>query len=82
MTIFFTSLAAIVGRLPPSFVADLRRELPHLVAIMMWAAPAVIIGGQLGPQIAQKLPSERHARLYFSLVLILVALPTFWRACA
>lgn len=82
MIIFFTSLAGTVGHLHPSFVADLRRELPHLVAIMLWAAPAVIIGGQVGPRLAQRLPSERHARLYFSAVLVVVALLTLWRAYA
>jgi uncharacterized protein len=80
MIIFFTSLAATVGRLRPSFVADLRRDLPHLAAIMLWAAPAVIIGGQVGPRLAQRLPSERHARLYFSAVLVVVGLLTLWRA--
>ncbi|MGH7779395.1 MAG: sulfite exporter TauE/SafE family protein [Candidatus Binataceae bacterium] len=80
MIIFFTSLAATVGHLRPSFVADLYRELAHLLAIMLWAAPAVIIGGQIGPRLAQKLPSERHARLYFSAVLVLVGIVTLWRA--
>ena len=82
MVIFFTSLAATVGRLRPSFVAELHRELPRLASIMLWAAPAVIIGGQLGPRLAQKLPSERHARLYFSAVLALVGFVTLWRAYA
>jgi uncharacterized protein len=82
MIIFCTSLAATVGRLRPSFVDDLRGELPHLVAIMLWAAPAVIIGGQVGPRIAQRLPSERHARPYFSAVLFVVALLALWRAYA
>lgn len=80
--IFFTSLAAAVGHLRSSFVAELRRELPHLVAIMLWTAPAVIIGGQVGPRLAQRLPSERHARLYFSAVLVVIALPMLWRAHA
>jgi len=80
MIIFFTSLASAVGRLHPSLIAALHHELPHLAAIMLWAAPAVIIGGQLGPRVAQKLPSERHARLYFSAVLSLVGIVTLWRA--
>ena len=54
-----------------SFLTDLHRELPQLMAIMMlWAAPAVIIGGQVGPRVAQGLLSEGHPRLYFSAVLI------------
>ena len=82
MIIFFTSMAATVGRLRPSFIASLHRELPHLVAIMLWAAPAVIIGGQVGPRLAQRLPSERHARLYFSGVMVVVGILTLWRASA
>jgi uncharacterized membrane protein YfcA len=47
---------------------------------MLWAAPAVVLGGQIGPRLAQKLTSERHARLYFSAVLMLVGILTLWRA--
>ena len=82
MIIFFTSLAATVGRLRPSFIVELRRELGGLLAVMLWAAPAVVIGGQIGPRLAQQLPSERHARLYFSAVLMLVGILTLWRALA
>jgi uncharacterized membrane protein YfcA len=82
MIIFFTSMAAMVGHLRPEFIGVLRRDLQHLIAIMMWAAPAVIIGGQIGPRLAQRLPSERHARLYFSAVLIAVGILTLWRAYA
>ena len=80
MIIFFTSLAATIGRLRPSFVAELARELPHLAAILFWSAPAVVLGGQLGPMVAQRLSSERHARLYFSAVLFLVGILTLARA--
>ncbi len=78
--IFFTSLAATVGRMGPRLVAALNRDLPELVAIMLWSLPAVVIGGQLGPRIAQMLPSERHARLYFSGVLLVVGVLTLMRA--
>jgi uncharacterized protein len=80
MIIFFTSLAATVGRLRPSFIAELSSQLGGLLAVMLWAAPAVVIGGQIGPRLAQKLPSEWHARLYFSAVLMLVGILTLWRA--
>ena len=80
MIIFFTSLAATVGRLRPSFIAELHRQLASLLAVMLWAAPAVVLGGQIGPRLAQKLTSERHARLYFSAVLMLVGILTLWRA--
>ena len=82
MIIFFTSMAATIGRIRPSLIAELRRDLPHIVAITIWAIPAVMIGGQIGPRLAQMLPSERHARLYFSSVLLIVGLLTLMRAAA
>jgi uncharacterized membrane protein YfcA len=82
MIIFFTSLAATIGRISPSLIVELRRDMPRLLAIMLWAAPAVAIGGQLGPRLAHILPSERHARLYFSAVLLLVGALTLARAAA
>jgi uncharacterized protein len=82
MVIFLTSLAATAGRMRPAFVAALARDLPQLAAILLWAVPAVIVGGQVGPRIARALPSERHARLYFSAVLLVVGLLTLLRASA
>jgi uncharacterized membrane protein YfcA len=58
MITFFTSLAAAVGHLRPSFVMELRREFGQLLSVMVWAAPAVLLGGQIGPRIAQRLPSS------------------------
>jgi uncharacterized membrane protein YfcA len=80
MIIFFTSTAATIGRIRPSLIAELRLDLPHIVAITIWAIPAVVIGGQIGPRLAQMLPSERHARLYFSSVLLIVGVLTLMRA--
>ena len=80
--IFFTSIAATLGRMRPSLIAELHRDLPQIVAITIWAIPAVVIGGQIGPQFARMLPSERHARLYFSTVLLAVGLLTLARAAA
>jgi uncharacterized membrane protein YfcA len=82
MIIFFTSMAATIGRIRPSLIAELRRDMSQIVAITIWAIPAVVIGGQIGPQLAQMLPSERHARLYFSSVLLIVGLLTLMRAAA
>ncbi len=82
MIIFFTSMASAIGRMRPSLVAELRSDLPQIIAITIWAIPAVVIGGQIGPQFAQMLPSERHARLYFSSVLLIVGLLTLMRAAA
>ncbi|MGH7906741.1 MAG: sulfite exporter TauE/SafE family protein [Candidatus Binataceae bacterium] len=78
--IFFTSLAATLGHLRPSFVMQLSHELRNIGAIMLWAAPAVVIGGQIGPRLSRMLPSERHARLYFSVVLLMIGIVTLLRA--
>jgi len=77
--IFFTSVAAELGRMQPLFIHQLATELPAIGAVMLWAAPGVIIGGQLGPRLAQIMPSPRHARLYFSAVLLLVGILTLAR---
>jgi uncharacterized membrane protein YfcA len=82
MIIFFTSLAATVGRMRPSLISELRRDSSQLIAIAIWALPGVVIGGQIGPRLARMLPSERHARLYFSAVLLIVGLLTLARAAA
>jgi uncharacterized membrane protein YfcA len=82
MIIFLTSIAATVGRMRPPLLHTISAQFPELIRIAIWALPAVVIGGQVGPRLARKLPSERHARLYFSAVLIVVAVLTLLRARA
>ena len=82
MIIFFTSLAATIGRMRPSLISVLRRDSSQMFAIAIWAVPGVVIGGQIGPRLAQMLPSERHTRLYFSAVLLVVGVLTLARAAA
>lgn len=82
MIIFFTSLAATLGRMRPALISALRRDSPQMVAIAIWAVPGVVVGGQIGPRLAQMLPSERHTRLYFSAVLLVVGVLTLARAAA
>jgi uncharacterized protein len=80
--IFFTSVAATVGRMRPALISELTRDLHQILAISIWAVPGVVLGGQIGPQFARMLPSERHARLYFSAVLLIVGVLTLARAAA
>jgi len=82
MIIFFTSLAATIGRMRPSLIRVLWRDSSQIVAIAIWAVPGVVLGGQIGPRLAQMLPSERHTRLYFSAVLLVVGVLTLARASA
>jgi hypothetical protein len=82
MIIFFTSLAATIGRMRPSLISALRHNSSQMIAISIWAVPGVVVGGQVGPRLAQMLPSERHTRLYFSSVLLVVGMLTLARAAA
>jgi len=82
MIIFFTSVAATVGRMRPALISELTRDSHQIVAIAIWAVPGVVLGGQIGPRLARMLPSERHARLYFSAVLLIVGVLTLARAAA
>jgi len=82
MIIFFTRLAATIGRMRPSLISALRHNWSQMIAISIWAAPGVVVGGQIGPRLAQMLPSERHTRLYFSAVLLVVGVLTLARAAA
>ena len=82
MIIFFTSLAATIGRMRPSLISALRQNSSQMIAISIWAVPGVVVGGQVGPRLAQMLPSERHTRLYFSAVLLVVGMLTLARAAA
>jgi uncharacterized membrane protein YfcA len=82
MIIFFTSLAATIGRMRPSLISALLRDSSQMFAIAIWAVPGVVVGGQIGPRLAQMLPSERHTRLYFSAVLLVVGVLTLARAVA
>lgn len=78
--IFFTSLAAELGRMRPVFIQQLHAVLPTLAMALLWAIPGVVIGGQIGPRLAQKIRSERYARFYFCAVLIGVGALTLARA--
>lgn len=82
MIIFLTSIAATAGRMHPALLKTIGAQMHELTRIAIWALPAVVIGGQIGPRVARMLPSERHARLYFSAVLIVVAVLTLLRARA
>jgi uncharacterized protein len=82
MIIFFTSLAATIGRMRPALISELKRDSAQIASIALWVLPGVVVGGQIGPRLAQMLPSERHARLYFGAVLLIVGALTLARAAA
>lgn len=71
LVIFVTSLAATLVRLHGSFLAALGEQRTTLLGAMLFAGPAVVVGGQLGPMLAQRL-NARMLRLYVAMILVLV----------
>jgi hypothetical protein len=69
--IFVVNLFAAAFRLTPDFISVLSKQKDLIFAIMLWVAPGVIIGGQLGPTVARKL-SARGIRCYVEILLVLV----------
>jgi uncharacterized protein len=73
LVIFVTSLAAAMVRLHGSFLTALGEHRLTLLGAIIFAAPGVILGGQLGPVIARRL-NARALRLYVAIILLLVGL--------
>jgi uncharacterized membrane protein YfcA len=71
LVIFVTSLAATLAHLNGPFLATLGEQRTTLLGAMLFAGPAVIVGGQLGPMMARHL-NARTLRLYVSVTLLLV----------
>ena len=70
LLIFVTSLAAALVRLNGPFLAGLNEQRSTVLGAMMFAGPGVLLGGQLGPRVAQRLPV--HAlRWYVAAILLL-----------
>ena len=82
LIVYAILIAGRTLRMRPSLISVLRRNSSQMFTIAMWAVPGVVIGGQIGPRLAQMLPSERQARLYFSAVLLIVGVLTLARAAA
>lgn len=60
--IFIVNIFAVVFRLTPDFISILAVQKDMIVSLMIWVAPGVIIGGQIGPSIARRF-SERGIRI-------------------
>jgi hypothetical protein len=71
LIIFVTSLAATIARLNGPFMAALVEQHPMLLRAMAFAAPGVILGGQLGPMIVRHF-NARTLQLYVAVLLLLV----------
>lgn len=77
--IFVVNLFAVLFRLTPDFISTLAEQKDLIFSIMLWVAPGVIIGGQIGPDVAKKL-SERGIRIYVGILLIFVGLLIYLRS--
>ncbi len=69
--VFITSFIAALARLNPSLIDALRDTRGTIFSIMACVVPGVLLGGQIGPRIARRLPL-RAMRLYVALLLVLV----------
>ena len=69
--VFIVNLFALVSRMNGKLLSALVDNGPEIMSVMLWVAPSVVLGGQVGPQIAQRLP--RHIlRAYVGALLIVV----------
>jgi uncharacterized membrane protein YfcA len=76
--IFVVNLFATCFRLTPDFVSTLAEQRDLILSIMIWVAPGVMIGGQMGPFVAKKL-SKRGIRVYVGILLVFVGLLIYMR---
>jgi uncharacterized protein len=73
LLIFVTSLAATLVRLNEPLLAGLGEQRTTLLGAMVFAGPGVILGGQFGPMVAQRL-NVRTLRWYAAVLLLLVGI--------
>jgi uncharacterized membrane protein YfcA len=73
VVIFITSLAAALVRLNGPLLAALSEQRLTLLGALLFAGPGVILGGQLGPMLAQRL-NLRALRWYVASMLLVVGM--------
>jgi len=76
--VFVTSLVATLVRLNSSFVASLGVNLDLILGMLLYAAPGVLIGGQVGPRVAKYL-NLKQMRIYVSVLLVIVGVLMLFR---
>jgi len=81
VVILVVNIVAVLFRLNPSFVSVLALNAHNIFSIMIWVAPGVFIGGQIGPVIARRLPLQ-YMKVYVGVLLIFVSILMFIRAFA
>ena len=81
VVIFVVNIVAVLFRLNSSFIAVLSANATDILHILIWVAPGVVIGGQIGPAVARRLP-VLYMKVYVGVLLIFVSILMFLRAFA
>jgi len=71
LVVFVCALTASLTRLDAQMLAAIETHRPTMARVLPFAIPGVVIGGQLGPRIAQRLRLATLKR-YFGVLLLLV----------
>ena len=71
--VFVTNLAALIGLLNAEAIVPIEKNWEELFSIMVFIAPSVIIGGQLGPFLLKFIKKERVLFLYVGFLLLFVS---------
>jgi hypothetical protein len=78
--VFLASLCASVARLTPALLEVLRSDHRALLGVLIFVAPGVVIGGQLGPQVARRVSAVVLEGLLVAVLYVISALMflRFW----
>jgi uncharacterized membrane protein YfcA len=73
------NLSAVLFRLTPAFILTLAQQKDMIFCIMIWVAPAVMISGQIGPDVIKNCQREVEFSVGILLIFagILICLRSF-----
>lgn len=77
--VFACSLISVSFRVDENLLRTLAEASGEIFSILAFAAPGVVIGGQLGPRLARWLP-RRYLRLWVGMLLVVVGILVAYRA--
>jgi uncharacterized membrane protein YfcA len=74
LVVFGCALTASLSRLDASMLAAIDTHQHTMIHLLAFAIPGVVLGGQLGPRIAQRLRLATLERYFGALLLLVCAL--------